>query len=224
MDYSIFQKSEDIAALVAALAEAQKEIEGATKDAANPHFRSKYATLASVWEAWQRVGPKNGLAVIQSVLDADRFAEIPYHAGYGDTVKSASVAAVERQGVCLGTLLAHKSGQYVHAVSFFPANKKDPQIYVAAVTYARRATLAAMVGICPEDDDGNQASGHSGPATKRSPVSAADATSFRKQIEEAITKWRDNSEKLTLLRPEAEKIGAADLVLAIDQRLKELRS
>ena len=36
--------------------------------------------------------------------------------------------------------------------------KNDAQAYGAACTYFRRFSLCAMVGICPEDDDGNLAS------------------------------------------------------------------
>ena len=39
-----------------------------------------------------------------------------------------------------------------------PASKQDPQGYGSALTYARRYSLMACVGIAPEDDDGNAAS------------------------------------------------------------------
>ena len=38
-------------ALAAALVKAQGQIEGAKKDSKNPHFKSSYADLASVWDA-----------------------------------------------------------------------------------------------------------------------------------------------------------------------------
>jgi hypothetical protein len=44
-------KSESIAALAAALAKAQSEMESAPFDRANPFFNSRYATLASVMAA-----------------------------------------------------------------------------------------------------------------------------------------------------------------------------
>ena len=44
-------KSESIKELATALAKAQAVIAGAKKDNTNPAFRSKYADLASVWEA-----------------------------------------------------------------------------------------------------------------------------------------------------------------------------
>jgi len=42
------QTSELINELATALSKAQGQIRGAVKDAENPHFRSKYADLASV--------------------------------------------------------------------------------------------------------------------------------------------------------------------------------
>ena len=41
-------KTDSIAELAKALAKAQGEIENASKNAANPHFKSKYADLAEV--------------------------------------------------------------------------------------------------------------------------------------------------------------------------------
>jgi hypothetical protein len=122
-------------ALHAALAKAQEELEGAKKQSANPHFRSKYANLAGVFEAWQEVGPKNGLGVLQLVEEAPG-----------------------QQGIYLRTILTHSDGGSIEARSFWPAVKNDPQAYGSALTYARRYTLMALTGICPvEDDDGNAA-------------------------------------------------------------------
>ena len=58
--------SDTINELAAALSKAQAEMSGAKKDSENPHFRSKYADLASVWDACRIPLTKNGLAVVQS--------------------------------------------------------------------------------------------------------------------------------------------------------------
>jgi hypothetical protein len=126
--------SDKIDALAAALATAQETISGAIKDSNNPHFRSKYADLASVWEAWQKVGPANGLAVAQWT---------------GPTVDGK---------MSLTTVLTHKSGQWMRETMTVPLPKQDPQGYGSAATYSRRYALAAVAGIAPEDDDGNAAS------------------------------------------------------------------
>ena len=119
--------------LNAALAKAQAEMQSAGKDGTNPHFQSQYATLASVWDACRVPLTKNGLAVIQ----------LPAMAG---------------NDVVLTTSLRHVSGQSIETVLHVPVPKMDAQGVGSAITYARRYSLAAMVGIAADDDDGNAAS------------------------------------------------------------------
>jgi hypothetical protein len=127
-------QSESIAALAAALSKAQGAIKGASKDTANPFFKSKYADLASVWDACRDALSANGLSVIQTTDDG-------------------------AEGVTVITTLAHSSGEWVRGKLTMKPAKNDPQGVGSAITYARRYALAAMVGVAPEDDDGNAASG-----------------------------------------------------------------
>lgn len=126
--------SEQINELATALAKAQSQIEGAKKDSTNPHFRSSYADLASVWDACRKPLTANGLSVIQS-------AENSAEGYYGVT-----------------TMLLHTSGQWMRGTLYLKPVKDDPQGAGSALTYARRYSLSAMVGIAPEDDDANAAS------------------------------------------------------------------
>lgn len=132
--------STEINDLAAAMAKAQATIEGAIKDANNPHFKSKYADLSNVWAAWQKCGPANGLAVMQ----------FP-----GECVDGR---------LHMTTLITHQSGQWVRSELSIPLSKVDAQGYGSATTYARRYALSAAVGIAPEDDDGNAASSPKGAA------------------------------------------------------------
>ena len=127
-------KSEQIDQLATALAKAQGEITGALKDSANPFFKSKYADLASCWDACRGPLSKHGLAIIQA----------PEHT---------------ETGLILTTTLAHNSGQWISAS--LPIHPKDdtPQAMGSALTYARRYALTAFVGVAQIDDDGNLASG-----------------------------------------------------------------
>lgn len=128
-----------IAELAAALCKAQSQMEGAKKDANNPHFKSKYADLASVWDAIREPLTKNGLSVVQLLRSI-------------------------QGGVEVETILMHSSGQQISDVFAVPASKNDAQGYGSAATYARRYALMAMVGVAPEDDDGNAAVGPAGSA------------------------------------------------------------
>ena len=127
-------QSEQIDQLAAALAIAQGKITGALKDSANPFFKSRYADLASVWDACRDHLSSNGLAVIQTT----------------ETVADSSVTVV--------TTLAHKSGQWIRGVLTMTPKDASPQAVGSCLTYARRYALAAIVGVAQVDDDANAAS------------------------------------------------------------------
>lgn len=138
--------SESIAALSAALAKAQGVMEGATKDSSNPFFKSKYADLSSVWDACRKPLTDNGLSVVQT---ADFMPEHP-------------------DMVCVETILCHSTGEWIKGRLAVKPAKPDPQSVGSCITYLRRYSLQSMVGIAPEDDDGNAASGQaSKPQTKK---------------------------------------------------------
>jgi hypothetical protein len=133
------EHSPEIDALATALSKAQGEVKGAVKDSDNPAFKRdgkamKYADLESVEDACWAAITGNGLAVLQSP---------------GLTVDGV---------MHMTTMLTHASGQWVKDTLSIPLAKVDAQGYGSAVTYARRYSLAAFMGVAPEDDDGNAAS------------------------------------------------------------------
>ena len=58
-------RSDSIKEIGTALAKAQAVLVGAVKDSVNPHFRNKYADLASCWDACRKALTSNGIAVVQ---------------------------------------------------------------------------------------------------------------------------------------------------------------
>jgi hypothetical protein len=126
-------QSETITELAKALSKAQAVMEGAKKDSQNPHLKNKYADLASVWDACRKPLTDNGLSVVQ-LTD-----------GGPETVT-------------ILTRLLHISGEWLEGSLTLKPVKQDPQGIGSVVTYGRRYSLMAMVGISPEDDDGNEAS------------------------------------------------------------------
>lgn len=121
------------AALVAFQAEAPKIV----KDATNPHFKSKFASLESILTAVRPVLSKHGLALIQH----------PTCAGTVDNPLPA-----------LRTVLLHTSGEREEDVMLLLLDKTGPQAQGAALTYAKRQAIQAVLGLsCEEDDDGNAA-------------------------------------------------------------------
>jgi len=131
------------AALFAALALAQSEVENATKGSVNPHFKSRYADLAEVLNTVRPVYSRHGIAIVQST-------------GFDGVMVSVTTA------------LVHKEGGYVTCVASCTPAKTDGQGVGAATTYLRRYSLAAACGVAQEDDDG-QTAAHNRPAVVTKP-------------------------------------------------------
>jgi len=132
-----------------ALVKAQGMIKNAVKDSTNPHYKSKYADLESVWDAIREALQKNNLAVLQ-LTDID-----------------ASGAPV------LVTRVIHTSGEHIEGR--YPLVCKDPtdaQKLGSSTSYARRYSLSAMLGVIQSDDDGNAAAGHTAPPSVSKPAPA----------------------------------------------------
>jgi hypothetical protein len=119
--------------LAHAMSAAFAEIEGATKSATNPHFKSKYADLTSIIEAIKPPLIRHGLFFTQRCLPVE-------------------------DGVSVETVLHHSAGEKESLGTLYvPANKRDPQGFGSALTYARRYALQTAFGVPTEDDDGNAA-------------------------------------------------------------------
>lgn len=123
--------SDQVNELYTALSKAQAEMDHATKDSTNPHFKSKYADLASVLDACASALSKHGLIKTQTLFYED-----------------------ERQ--YLVTRIGHTSGQWIQSVAYLPQCAR-PQEFGSLLTYLRRYSLSAICGIAQEDDDANEA-------------------------------------------------------------------
>lgn len=107
----------------------QSEIGKLEKSANNPFFKSKYVPLQTILDAIKQPLINNGLS----------FVQFP-------------------DGTGLTTTLLHESGEYFTATYQLAPAKEDPQGWGAAITYARRYALTAILGLnTDEDDDGNRA-------------------------------------------------------------------
>ena len=125
--------SDNINELAKALSKAQGAITGASRDKTNPFFKgSKYADLGAIMEACKEPLHANGLSVSQTT-------------------------EMHAMGPVLVTRLMHMSGQWIKGVMPLLMGKNDMQAMGSAITYSRRYALAAIVGVAPEDDDGNKA-------------------------------------------------------------------
>lgn len=138
-------QSQEINELATALAKAQASVRNPSKDKHNPHFKSKYADLAAGLECILPALSEHGLSVVQ-------------------------IPDVKPDMLILRTRLMHASGQWIEGdwlVARLNGGQLNPQMMGSALTYARRQSLFAMVGIAgADDDDGNEAAAVSAPAKK----------------------------------------------------------
>ena len=133
-------------ALFAALAKAQAAMDNVLKDSANPHFKSRFASLAAVRDVVIPALAEQGIAVVQ----------MPGNDSEGR--------------VTIQTVLLHESGTLdcgTVATTATVRGGNEAQALGSAVSYLRRYSLAAICGVAQEDDDGT-ASGPSGRSQGRS--------------------------------------------------------
>ena len=129
-------KSDTTNQIFGALAKAQSQIAVASKSSVNPAFRSRYADLSSVLAAVLPAWNANGLSLTQLPFVSDG-AEF----------------------VALVTIIGHESGEFFQSEMRMPVGgKRDAHAAGAAITYARRFSVASIAGLMQDDDDGNLAS------------------------------------------------------------------
>jgi len=130
----IFQlnaQSPTVGEIAKALAKAQTELKGAKKNKASGYFKGHtYSDIFEVIDATQDTLGKNGIATTQ---------------GSWTCIKSA--------GFYVWTQLTHDSGEWMRNAVRLSLGKADNHGIGSAMTYGRRYTLAAMVGIGQLDDD-----------------------------------------------------------------------
>lgn len=125
------EKSTSIGNLAKALIKFHTTVEKIKKDAKNPFFKSKYASLSNILEAINEPLIESGLS----------FSQFP----------------IGENG--LVTILMHgESGEFIQSHYEMKPVKDDPQGRGSVITYQRRYALAAVLGLnIEEDDDGNTA-------------------------------------------------------------------
>lgn len=131
----MFEKSESIALLSAALVAAQAEMPAVKFNETNKFLGNKYADLGAVIEATRPILKSHGLAVSHLVV------------GEGESI-----------GVT--TLLVHSSGEFIGSTATLlvgqEKGKSSAQVAGSIVSYLRRYSLGAILGLyTDEDNDGN---------------------------------------------------------------------
>lgn len=134
-------QSATVGKIAEALCAAQAELPAAIKGSVNPHLKNRYADLNAIYEAARATLAKHDLAVVQTMQPTDGKAHVR-------------------------TTLLHKSGEWIAGELVMPLDRNGgPQGMGSAITYARRYSLSAIIGIVTEeDDDAEAAQGRGKPA------------------------------------------------------------
>lgn len=111
------------------LLEFQKKIGAIKKDGKNPHFKSSYATLPQILSEVKPILNELGITLLQPIKDGYVF-----------------------------TILLLGDADCIHSSSIKLPEGLTPQQLGSAITYFRRYTLASLLALEIEDDDGNAAS------------------------------------------------------------------
>lgn len=138
------QEQKDTAKFHQALLEVQKELGPIKKQASNPFFKSKYATLEALLDLVVPILNKHGMRLTQK----NGIANHPQ--GLMNLVTSAII---------------HAETGYKEESTLALPNIEDPQKMKSATTYYRRTTLTSLLSIRELDDDGNVAAGKAKPKT-----------------------------------------------------------
>lgn len=208
--------------LASALAKAQGEMKAAAFDRVNPHFKSKYASLASVIDTIREAMARNGLAYTQ-------------------------VTQIRDGQLILLTTLHHISGETLQSEYPLPSVAK-PQELGSALTYARRYSLSALVCIAADEDDDAEGARNGGQIAslpkkdakdiyarlQRELDALKDASAMRtwaiknkERIDILPSDWRDilrmrYQEQMAMIENAAPEIGSSDWLAKIDADMGKL--
>jgi len=174
--------SDDIEKLATALSKAQGGMKNANLNCVNPFFKSKYADLACIIDTVRKPLSDAGLSYVQ----------LP-------ETKDGKVGVT--------TILMHTSGQWIKSSLFLKTDKDTAQGAGSALTYAKRYSLASIVGIAADlDDDGNAASKEE---TKPAKVKPAKKENPQERIDKGLKALKVNKKQADTLKA----IFAPDVLL-----------
>lgn len=182
--------SETTDILDTALAKAQAELENPTKEATNPHFRSKYATLEAGLNIVRACLSKHGISVTQPTRVDD------------------GILMLETRLACQGQWIASE-----YPVCSFPVKQQEMG---SALTYSRRYSLFSLVGIAGEEDDDANAATSPTPAPKR--AARPEAVELL-SVDESVQKRDLMLKNLTLCTTPADMLEWAQNTAQLRNRL-----
>lgn len=153
------KKSETIVKLAGAMSKAQAEMPAVKMNAVNPFLKNKYADLGAVIETSRPVLARHGLAVVQTpVSDGDKIG--------------------------VTTIITHESGEWMEDTIMLDIGeekgKSRAQVAGSVITYLRRYSLSAILGMyADEDTDASAPKPTAKPAQSSAPMTIEAARAMK---------------------------------------------
>lgn len=194
-------KSSSIVKLASALAKAQAEMPVVKMNATNPFLKNKYADLGAVIETSRPILAKHGLAITQQPVSSDG-----------------------KIGVT--SLLSHESGEWLEDTIFIETTDSkglsSAQNAGVVISYLRRYSWSAILGLYADEDNDGQASTKEAPKSKAKPDHRAELVKrYQELSDEAAALKLTNIPVLTAEMDEAQ-ITATGIELS--KRIKEAKA
>ena len=185
------------AALVAALG----ELRNVAKNAVNPHFKNRYASLDAILDAARPVLHKHGLALSQEPIFEDGKAGVV-------------------------TRIIHMSGESRESTLLLPLRDQSAQGVGSALTYARRYAVSSVLGIAADDDDDGQIASKPSNEKFTAVASKKPAKDWHKELSTLMEQNKvADKEVIAFARKKGSKVDSeyvGDLSPALAQRLVEV--
>ena len=170
------QKSETIGELSTALGKAESEFPQIKRSqkvnfatAGGTRIKYSYAPLSEIFDAIRKPLAENGLAISQpmTIIDGKLIVE---------------------------TVLSHSSGEWISGQILIESQKLDPQSIGSALTYARRYSLSALLGIASEEDDDAEGAMDRGKSEPEEDICPIHGVPFRKFTKDNQEWWSHKTE------------------------------
>jgi hypothetical protein len=183
------------AALVAALG----ELRNVAKNAVNPHFKNRYASLDAILDAARPVLHKHGLALSQEPIFDDGKAGVV-------------------------TRIIHSGGESRESTLLLPLRDQSAQGVGSALTYARRYAVSSVLGIAADDDDDGQQA--SKPSNEKFTAVKSVKKDYHKELSVLMEQNKvSDTDVIEFARKKGAKVDSefvGDLSPALAQRLVEI--
>lgn len=127
--------SESMSKIAPALLEVQRKLEAIPKDEKRNNFGKRYTNLGTILRVAKEALNGNDMVILQG--------------GDGSTLNGH---------LNIETTILHTSGEYISGTFSVPYGDMTPQKAGSAITYARRYSAAALLGMVSEEDDDGEAS------------------------------------------------------------------